>query len=80
MEVIKCGYMQLWPIAIILGWKINSKDPNNAWQQFQKLVDFFFALNYLIDLDILHKFEFPCELLLFAKSLCGKGGCSDNCL
>ena len=35
----------------------------------------FFALNYLIDLDILHKFEFPCELLLFAKSLCGEGGC-----
>ena len=33
--------MQLWPIAIILCWKINSKDPNNAWQQFQKLVDFF---------------------------------------
>jgi len=22
-----------------------------------------------------HKFEFPCELLLFAKSLCGEGGC-----
>jgi len=45
-----------------------------------KACGFFFALNYLIDLDILHKFEFPCELLLFAKSLCGEGGCSDNCL